>query len=239
MVAEANDKRFHSGKIGLQVPSVKGNTIRFKNIQIQKLMTIAVITELVEDRYRSDSTHAWEPLFDGKTLNGWNSIGDGSWDVEDGVLHGYSGIEGGFLVNENVYKNFYLTTKFKIIKEDNSGIWVRKSPDSANVSITDAIECNIYDHNGPAHAYSTGSIATHARAWYGMIDYDDWNEMEIFAENEHIVMFVNGEKSSESYLPSKFNKAGNICLQGGIKFFAEDKGPSDVYFKDMMIKSFD
>jgi len=239
LVAEANDQRFQSGKIALQVPSIKGNTIRFRNIMVQKLVTIAVVTELVEDRYRSDTEHSWEPLFDGKSLTGWSAIGDGSWEVEEGVIHGYSGEEGGFLVNEKSYKNFYLISKFKIIKEDNSGIWVRKSPDSANVSITDAIECNIYDHNGPIHAYSTGSIATHARAWYGMIDYNDWNEMEIFAEEEHIVMFVNGEKSSESYLPSKFNKAGNICLQGGIKVFAEDKGPSDVYFKDMMVKSFD
>ena len=239
LVAEANDQRFQSGKIALQVPSIKGNTIRFRNIMVQKLVTIAVVTELVEDRYRSDTEHSWEPLFDGKSLTGWSAIGDGSWEVEEGVIHGYSGEEGGFLVNEKSYKNFYLISKFKIIKEDNSGIWVRKSPDSVNVSITDAIECNIYDHNGPIHAYSTGSIATHARAWYGMIDYNDWNEMEIFAEEEHIVMFVNGEKSSESYLPSKFNKAGNICLQGGIKVFAEDKGPSDVYFKDMMVKSFD
>ncbi len=239
LVAEANDKRFQSGKIALQVPSVKGNTIRFRNIMVQKLVTIAVVTELVEDRYRSDTEHSWESLFDGKSLTGWSAIGDGSWEVEEGVIHGYSGEEGGFLVNEKSYKNFYLVSKFKIIKEDNSGIWVRKSPDSVNVSITDAIECNIYDHNGPIHAYSTGSIATHARAWYGMIDYNDWNEMEIFAEEEHIVMFVNGEKSSESYLPSKFNKAGNICLQGGIKVFAEDKGPSDVYFKDMKIKSMD
>lgn len=239
LVAEANDKQFQSGKIGLQVPSNAGKTIRFRNIKIQKLVTIAMVTELVEDRYRSDTERDWEPLFDGKSLTGWSAIGDGTWEVEEGVLHGYSGVEGGFLVNEKSYKNFYLLAKFKIIKEDNSGIWVRKSPDSANVSITDAIECNIYDHNGPIHAYSTGSIATHARAWYGMIDYDDWNEMEIFAEEEHIVMFVNGEKSSESYLPSKFSKAGNVCLQGGIKVFAEDKGPSDVYFKEIMIKSMD
>ena len=238
-VAEANDKRFQSGKIGLQVPSVAGETVRFRNIRIQSMAVIAVITELLEDRYRADTTQSFESIFDGKTLAGWSHLGDGSWDVEDGAIHGYSGVEGGFLVHENVYKNFYLVSKFKIIKEDNSGIWVRKSPDSANVSITDAIECNIYDHNGPSHAYSTGSIATHARAWYGMIDYEGWNEMEIFAEEEHIVMYVNGQKSSESYLPSTFNKAGNICLQGGIKVFAEDKGPSDVYFKEIMVKSMD
>ena len=239
VVAEANDKRLSQGKIALRAPRSSGEPINFRNIRIQPLMMAAVVTELLEDRYRSDDTRSWETMFDGNTLNGWQPIGDGSWKVEDGSIHGYSGVEGGFLVSDNAYKNFYLKTEFKIIKEDNSGIFIRKSPDSAAVTITDAIECNIYDHNGPAHAYSTGSVATHARAWYGMIDYQDWNEMEIFTEEEHIVMYVNGRKSSESYVPSKFNKAGNICLQGGIKVFAEDKGPSDIYFKNIMVKSMD
>ncbi len=239
LVAEANDKRFTKGKLAIQPPKTGGNTASFRNMRIKQLMTIQVVTELLEDKYRSDESLEWEALFDGKTLNGWQPTGDGSWEVVDGAIHGYSGGEGGFLVSDNAYKNFYLKTTFKIIKEDNSGIFIRKSPDSTDVTITDAIECNIYDHNGPSHAYSTGSIATHARAWYGMIDYNDWNEMEIFAEDEHIVMFVNGQKSSESYLPEKFAKAGNICLQGGIKVFAPDKGPSDVYFKEVMVKSFD
>jgi len=239
LVAEANDNTFSRGKLGLQVPRTAGSTASFKNFRLRPLAIATVVTELLEDQYRTDTDHTWDTLFDGSTLNGWSPVGDGSWEVADGAIHGYSGVEGGFLVHENVYKDFYLKTTFKIIKEDNSGIFIRKSPDSAAVTITDAIECNIYDHNGPAHVYSTGSIATHARAWYGMIDYNEWNEMEIFARDEHIVMFVNGQKSSESYLPEKFDKAGNICLQGGIRVFAPDKGPSDVYFKEVIVKSFD
>ena len=239
LVAEANDKRFSQGKLGILPPLTADKTVSFKNMRIKPLVMATVVTELLEDRYRSDQMNSWDTLFDGVTLGGWTPIGDGSWEVVDGAIHGFSGDEGGFLVSDNAYKDFYLKTIFKIIKEDNSGIFIRKSPDSAAVTITDAIECNIYDHNGPSHAYSTGSIATHARAWYGMIDYNDWNEMEIFAEDEHIVMFVNGQKSSESYLPESFDKAGNICLQGGIKVFAPDKGPSDVYFREVMVKSFD
>lgn len=239
LVAEANDQKFTKGKLAIQAPRTSGNTISFRNMRLQPLMMIAVVEELLEDRYRADTTRAWESMFDGNTLDGWNPVGDGAWEVSDGSIHGYSGEEGGFLVSDSAYKDFYLKTRFKIIKEDNSGIFIRKSPDSTAVTITDAIECNIYDHNGPSHAYSTGAIATHARAWYGMIDYNNWNEMEIFAENEHIVMFVNGQKSSESYLPEHFDKAGNICLQGGIKVFAPDQGPSDVYFGEIMIKSFD
>ncbi len=239
LVAEANDKRHDGGKLALLPPMTPDKQVSFRNIRVKPLVVATVVTELLEERYRSNQELSWDTLFDGSTLEGWSPVGDGKWTVEDGVIHGYSGEEGGFLVSDNAYKDFYLKTVFKIIKEDNSGIFIRKSPDSTGVTITDAIECNIYDHNGPAHAYSTGAIATHARAWYGMIDYNDWNEMEIFAEDKQIVMFVNGQKSSESYLPDHFNKSGNICLQGGIKVFAPDKGPSDVYFKQVLVKSFD
>ena len=238
-VAISNSKRFSKGKIGLMVPSEVTATVNYRNMKIQELVTIQVVEELLEDKYRSDNSKEWVEMFDGTTLSGWNPVGDGSWEVKDGVIHGYSGKEGGFLVSDGVFHNFYLKTQFKIIKEDNSGIFIRKSPDSLGVTITDAIECNIYDFNGPSHAYSTGSVATHARAWYEMIDYEDWNEMEIFTENNHIVMFVNGTKSCEAYVPDHFDKAGNICLQGGIKVFAEDKGPSDIYFKEIQVKSFD
>lgn len=157
---------------------------------------------------------------------------------EGGILHGYSDGANSFFVSNEAYRNFYLLCKFKILKEDNSGIFIRKHPDSTNVSINDAIECNIYDHNGYSHAYSTGSIAIHARAWSHMIDYTDWNTMEIFAHNNHIVLYINGRKSSEAYLPKQFDKAGNICLQAGPRFFS-DNGSSHIYFKDLAIKNMD
>ena len=237
LVAESHDRKRIRGKLGLQIPQAQ--KAAFRNTKIKILPELEITGPLLEDQYRSSATVAFEPMFDGESLKGWNPIGDGQWEVNDGIIHGYSGEKGGFLVSEKTYKNFYLKCDFKIIKEDNSGIFIRKSPDSTSVTITDAIECNIYDHNGPSHAYSTGSVATHARAWYGMIDYTDWNTMEIFAHEDQIVMYVNDQKSSEVHLPSQFNKAGNICLQGGIKVFSEDQGPSDIYFRNMLIKNMD
>ncbi|MGI9545538.1 MAG: 3-keto-disaccharide hydrolase [Cyclobacteriaceae bacterium] len=239
LVAESHDRKRIRGKLGIRIPKVQGEQAAFRKIKIKMLPELEITEPLLEDQYRSSTDAAFEPLFEDGSLDSWKPIGDGKWEISDGVLHGYSGEKGGFLVSEKTYKNFYLKCDFKIIKEDNSGIFIRKSPDSTSVTTTDAIECNIYDHNGPAHAYSTGSIATHARAWYGMIDYTDWNTMEIFAREDHVVMFVNDQKSSEGHLPSQFNKAGNICLQGGIKVFSEDKGPSDIYFRNMMIKNMD
>ncbi len=235
-VAETHRSEAEPGNIGIEIPA-SGEKLAIRNSRIIK-NSPKDIGQLLEYRYQTDTAREWVPLLAGNDLTGWSPHGDGHWELEDGVLHGYSGENGGFLASEKSYHNFYLHTKFKIIKEDNSGIFIRKHPDSTNLNLVDAIECNIYDHNGPAHAYSTGSIATHARAWYGIIDYEDWNTMEIFAKDEHIMIKVNGAKSAEAHLPSHFDKPGQIALQGGVRIFS-DQGPSDIYFTEMRIKEFD
>ena len=30
----------------------------------------------------------WQPLWGGKTFNGWHIIGKGEWKIEDGAIHG-------------------------------------------------------------------------------------------------------------------------------------------------------
>ena len=44
----------------------------------------------------SGQTAGWVTLFDGKSLDGWNQIGDSNWKVADGVLVADKG--NGFLV---------------------------------------------------------------------------------------------------------------------------------------------
>jgi hypothetical protein len=192
----------------------------------------------VEDLLSSYPDREYQSIFDGQSLKGWKTTGTSVWFVEDGVLHGFSGIEGGFLVSDDAYRNFHLKCKFKIAKEDNSGIFIRKPVDAPTISLTSSVECNIYDFNGYTHAYSTGSLATHARAWSNLIDYDDWNTADIFAYEDQIIMYINGRKSSEAYLPA-YNYPGNICLQAGLQLLSPDQGSSDVYFKDLMIKTID
>ena len=237
LICETHNRRATSGRIALQVPISQGDDIAFRNIQVQQLPDNEPLTISLEEAYRNDSMPL-QPLLIDQTLEGWHTIGEGTWDFENDVLHGYSGPNPSFLVTNKTYKNFYLTYNFKIIKEDNSGVFIRKHPDSTNVSLKDAIECNIYDHNGYSHAFSTGSIVTHARAFSNLIDYENWNEMEIFAKDDHIILTINGKKSADAYLPRQFTKTGNICLQAGTKVFS-DNGPSDIYFKNMMIREMD
>lgn len=237
LICETHNRRATEGAIGLQVPISQGDDIAFRNIRLQQLPDNAPLKPSLEEKYSSDSI-ALQPLLINQSLAGWHTTGPGTWTFEDNVLHGYSGDQHSYLISDKAYKNFYLKCSFKIKKEDNSGIFIRQHPDSTSTTPIEAIECNIYDHNGFAHAYSTGSIVTHTRAFSNLINYEDWNEMEIFSHDDHLILTVNGQKSAETFLPRKFNRKGNICLQAGTKVFS-DNGPSDIYFKDMVIREMD
>jgi len=237
IVSEVHDRRSEEGKLGLLVGN--SSKVQFRNLKITELEEAEYLGPQVEDFMRSFDDQPLKALIEEDNFDAWKELGDASWSIEDGVIHGYSNEQGGFLIHQNKYRNFYLKLKFKIAHEDNSGIFIRHSADSTSQVTTDnAIECNIYDHDGFLHEYSTGSIAGHARAWSKMIDYDDWNQMEIFAYEDQIIMYVNGRKSSEAHLPDKFNQSGNICIQGGIQVFNGNL-PSDIYIKDMFVRNFD
>ena len=52
----------------------------------------------------------WITLFDGKSLDGWDQIGDSNWKVADGALVADKG--NGFLVSKNSYGDFQLRAEF-------------------------------------------------------------------------------------------------------------------------------
>lgn len=224
-------------KASLQLLGISCLLVVFSCKILQKKDNLQITTQpptALEEVYRNSSLPLVS-MIDNQALTGWHILGNGEWTYYYGELHGYSGAEPSYLVTDKTYKNFYLRCEFKIKKEDNSGIFIRKHPDSTAVSLQDAIECNIYDSDGEKQLYSTGSIVTHGLAPSNLITYGDWNTMEIFAQNEYIVLYINGQKSSEALLPTNFNKAGNICLQAGTRIYT-DNGPSDIRFKNLQIR---
>lgn len=238
LVTEIHNRRSEEGMIGIQAYG-KSHKAQFRNMRIKELEEVEYLGPQIEDYMRNSTKSKLIPLANITNLDDWIQIGDATWEIEDGVIHGYSGEKGGFLIHKKTYQNFYLRLKFKIKHEENSGIFIRYNPTAKEAVSTDnAIECNIYDHDGYTHEYSTGSIAPIARAWSKMIDYDNWNDMEIFAFEDQICMYVNGVKSSEAHLPQKFNLNGNICIQGGIQVFNGNL-PSNIYIKDLYIKDFE
>ncbi|MDH3650296.1 MAG: DUF1080 domain-containing protein [Saprospiraceae bacterium] len=233
-VCEVHNRNHAEGHLVLHASS---GFMKIRNMSLERTAPTQLVRETIEDFMRVHKSAPQQQLFDGVSLAGWTQTGEATWNIKDGVLHGYSGEKGGFLISDSDFKNFYLSLGFKIAKEHNSGIFIRKPLADSLPTLQNSLECNVYDHNGLSHLYSTGSIATHARAPMGLIEYDQWNHMEIFAFEDHICLFINGKKASEAHLPA-FNHPGQICLQGGIQIFADGQPPSYIAYKDIILKDF-
>jgi len=239
-INEFHNRRSLHGKIGFV-----SNTGRlrhmalFKNIELQSLSDTPISSPMIEDIMRTGNNGLPEKIFNGKDMSGWEITGDGIWLVQDGIITGRTNKENfSFLKYARPYKNFYLKLKFNISKEHNSGVFIRQHADSLNININTGLEVNIYDSNGFSYAWPTGSIVTKARSFIGIVDYDAWNQMEIFAFEDHICVYVNGSKTTDYYTNKDFNRQGFICLQVGVQLARNPQDGSVVQFKDIEIVDF-
>jgi hypothetical protein len=159
---------------------------------------------------------AWAPLFDGKTLAGWQQVGDGNWVVEDGAIVGRTQQAAklyGLLVSEKVYRDFTVRLKFKSIK-GNSGFYVRtvlESPDKAH-----GLQIEVDPRNNSGGIYESYGRAWVARpqpeAYAKYFKQDDWNELTVAAHGGHVKVTVNGVTSAEvKDDPSR--PAGQLAMQ--------------------------
>ena len=174
----------------------------------------------------------FQPLWDGRTLNGWHVIGKGEWKIQDGAIHGtHFKSEGEFshLVTDRSYTNFTLRVKYKTIK-GNSGVYFRiEEKGFSGVSgfqaeidpVQDA--GGLYETNG--RAWVSKPTADQVKTWFKP---GEWNEMIVSAHGRDIVVTVNGKKSAE-LKNDPGRRFGKIALQvhGG-----QD---CDVWFKDIEI----
>jgi len=240
-VNEIHDRRSLKGKVGFITNGGKlKHLAMYKNIRIKEMSATEIWQPQIEDFMRYSEKHLPKKLFNGKDLSGWKIVGDGIWLVQDGYISGKTNHDDfSFLRSERTFKNFYLKLKFNIAKEHNSGVFIRQNPDSTNINLNTGLEINVYDHNGFSYGWPTGSVVTKARSFIGLVDYGEWNTMEIFAFNKHTCIYVNGMKATEYYMSDAFNQPGNICLQVGIKVALEQKGGSEVLFKDIVYVDFD
>ena len=135
-------------------------------------------------------------LFDGKSLDGWQSVGSAKWRVEDGVIVG--GQDGdprksGILMTRKSYKDFELELEFMIDEHGkyNSGVYLRHGPGQGRQR---GYQVNI--GRGAAEEY----VGLHYKKWLDKGDEKDeirkplqWNQLRIRAVGAHIQVWLNGQ----------------------------------------------
>ena len=73
----------------------------------------------------------WTPLFNGKDLSGWQTLGQAEWSVRDGLLFGTQTTgKGGDLITAGQWQDFELRFVYRVTWPANTGIWFRFNKDT-------------------------------------------------------------------------------------------------------------
>jgi len=117
----------------------------------------------------------WTPLFDGKTMDGWEKVGkpESVWEVRDGALCG-SGPASMLVSTRGPYKDFRYRAEVKINDGGNSGLYFRTT---RRPGFSDGYEAQIDStHSDPIR---TGSLYGMSHVYKRLVEPDTWFEYEI------------------------------------------------------------
>jgi len=187
-----------------------------RSVLIAGLLVSAALAGCASSRGSGGSGN-WVTLLDGKSLTGWNQIGNGNWRIEDGLVVGDKG-KAGFLVSPRTYKDFQIRAEFWASDDANSGIFIR-GEDAQKMTGTNAYEVNIYDKR-PDPSYATGAIVNVARAPMVFKAGGRWNTFVITARGPILTVDFNGVRTVDNVRDTA-HASGYLGLQsdgGVIKF---------------------
>ena len=156
----------------------------------------------------------WVTLFDGKTLEGWESTSDANWRVDSGAIVVDEGA-GGFLLHEDSYVNYELRVEFKAARGTNSGVFLNTTKKPENLK-TDCYELNIAPPDNP---YPTGSLVARQKV-EGAGEADGWRTFEVRVEDGHVTVTLDGKRvlDYQADPPSSGNRIGLQKNSGRVAF---------------------
>lgn len=130
-------------------------------------------------------------LFDGVSLDGWESTGDANWSVVEGEIVS-SGNGDGYLFSAEEYGDFELSAEFWVDATTNSGLYIR-CKDRENIHPDTCYELNIWDDH-PQQEARTGAIVYKVMPpLYHVKTIDRWNTYQVIAKGSSLHVSVNGE----------------------------------------------
>jgi len=179
-------------------------------------LSLAIATTAIH-RVAAAEGDGFVPLFDGKTLEGWNQKGGkAKYEVIDGVIVGTSAPKtpNSFLCTNKAYGDFVLEYEFKVDQALNSGVQIRSH------SLADYKDGRVHgyqveiDPNKPDRLWAGGIYDEARRGWLfpgskggdgktfteqGQRIYKkgDWNQVRVEAKGHRIRTWLNGEARAD------------------------------------------
>jgi hypothetical protein len=181
----------------------------------------------------------WEPLFDGKTLNGWENYGEEKWYAEDGWIVGQAVTEKyGYLGTTEKFSNFEIRMVFQAEGTGNSGCFFHSTIDGVDITGVQAeIDPTIGNNTGGLYESGPG-----ARGWIAQPDdlgnkamnpIPAWNDLQFKVIGNHMVSYVNGWKAVDLVDEKQKHTNGIIALQ------LHSGGKAAMRWRDIYIRRID
>ena len=168
-------------------------------VRSAKILTSAFLI-LLAVRAAAAEDSKWVSLFDGRTMNGWETVGqDSVWEVSNGAMTG-SGKPSMLVCTRGPYKNFRYRAEVKISDGGNSGLYFRTS---RKPGFADGYEAQIDStHRDPIR---TGSLYGMSHVYKRLVEPDTWFTYQIDVrddiwrgrETTRIKVTVNGDELYE------------------------------------------
>ena len=203
----------------------------------------------------------FKPIFDGKTLDGWEAPNMSYWSVEGGIIVGESTQDNPVKSNQFLVwelgdvDDFELKLKYRISGTDraNSGIQIRSrvAPEGhvvgyqADIDRAGRYAGALYDERGRgmlaqrgqrtvvgADGKKTHTALGDAAALMNIINLDGWNEYHVIARGNRITLRVNGKTTADVL----DNEQKNRELSGVLALQLHAGPPMKIEFKDIRLK---
>jgi hypothetical protein len=193
------------------------------------------------------ATSSWRPLFDGRTLEGWEHVGPGKFVIEGGTLRTEDGM-GLLWYSREKFGNCVIRVVYKTeTTRSNSGVYIRIAdrPKEPWFAVHHGFEVQIADSGREGRG--TGSIYTFAEATARPFKAGEWNTLEITLKGNLIQTTINGvpvaEFDSSALKPQPTDTTGEADPARGprpesgyIGLQNHDKG-SIVFFKEVSVRA--
>jgi hypothetical protein len=199
-----------------------------------------------EQGIAASSSTDWRPLFDGRSLDGWEHVGPGKFVIEEGVLRTDGGMGLLWYAREKL-GNCVIRVTYKTANDhSNSGVYIRiaDKPKDEWYAVHHGFEVQIMDAGTKGR--STGSIYTFANATSQPGKPGEWNTMEITLKGNRVQTAINGEQvadfDSSGLEPQASEPSGEADPargprpESGYIGLQNHDEKSVVYFKDVSVR---
>ena len=155
----------------------------------------------------------WTPLFNGKDMEGWTFGSKEKCFVENGLLVGtQTDGSGDNIMSKKQLDNFELRATYRVKWPANSGIWFRFDKGKG-------YQFDILKYKRPVAysgtLYCPGKMFITRNLDESVENRDGWNEAQIYANGDHLILWLNGKKVGECHDKTLAKGAIGIQVHGG------------------------